>query len=122
MEELLNFALTYGWQIALIAFVGIVGLGAMKYANAFSKVDKKYRPLIYLAISVGFSVVATIIYLLIIEQFNFGYVVAVSGAIYGLNQTMYAIYETTKLRDLVVKILDFIKPYLVKLFNKNRKG
>lgn len=117
MEELLNFALIYGWQIALIALVGIIGLGAMKYGNAFSKVDKKYRPPIYLGISVGFSIISTIIYLLIIEQFNFTYVVTVSGAIYALNQTMYAIYETTKLKDLVKKILDFI---IEKIKNKSK--
>lgn len=121
MEELLNFTLTYGWQIGLIALVGIVGLGAMKYGNAFSKIEKKKRTPIYLAISVGFSIISTIIYLLIIEQFNFAYVVTVSGAIYALNQTMYAIYETTKLKDLVVKILDFIKPYLIKAFKKQSK-
>lgn len=108
MEELMSFALTYGWQIALIALVGIIGLGVMKYANAFKKIDKKYRPPIYLAISVGFSIISTIIYLLIIEQFSFAYVVTISAAIYGLNQTMYAIYETTKLKDLIAKILNFI--------------
>ena len=61
----------------------------------------------------GFSLIATIIYLLIIGQFDFGYVVTVTMAIYALNQTMYAIYETTKLRELLSKIFGFISKKIV---------
>ena len=103
------FLSTYGWQLAVIAFVGIVILGVLKYANAFSKIEKEKRKPIYFAISVGFSLIATLIYLLVIKQFNFEYYIGVATAIYALNQTMYAIYEQTKLRDLFIKILDFVK-------------
>ena len=101
MEEMMIFLGTYGWQLAVIAFVGIVLLGILKYADIFSNVEKEKRKPIYFAISVGFSVVATIVYLLVVDSFNIEYVVTVSTAIYALNQTMYAIYETTKLRDLI---------------------
>lgn len=104
MEEMMIFLGTYGWQLAVIAFVGIVLLGILKYANLFSNVEKEKRKPIYFAISVGFSVVATIIYLLVVDSFSIEYVVTVSTAIYALNQTMYAIYETTKLRDLISSI------------------
>ena len=109
MEEIMTFLAAYGWQLALIAVIGIVILGALKYANAFSKIKKEHRKPIYFAISVGFSLVATIIYLLVINQFTLEYVITITTAIYALNQTFYAIYETTKLRDLFAKLLDFIK-------------
>lgn len=109
MEELMIFLSTYGWQLALIALIGIVILGVLKYTNAFVKIEKDKRKPIYFAISVGFSLIATIIYLLIIKEFTIEYIVTVATAIYALNQTFYAIYETTTLRDLICKLLDIIK-------------
>ena len=114
MEEMMIFLGTYGWQLAVIAFVGIVLLGVLKYANVFSNIEKDKRKPIYFAISVGFSVIATIVYLLIVGSFSVEYVVTVSTAIYALNQTMYAVYETTKLRDLVSSILDWLSEMVKK--------
>lgn len=112
MEELMIFLGTYGWQLALIAILGIIILGILKYANVFSKIEKVKRKPIYLGISVGFSILATIIYLAILGRFEIGYIAAVSTAIYGLNQTFYGIYENTSLRDLLIKLLDLIKAKL----------
>lgn len=109
MEKMFLFLESYGWQLALIAFVGIVILGVLKYANAFKKVKEENRKPIYFAISVGFSFTATVVYLLIIKQFDINHVIAVTTAIYALNQTMYSVYETTKLKDLVCKLLTLIK-------------
>ena len=117
MEQIITFTTTYGWQIALIALLGIVLLGVLKYCNVFSKIEKDKRKPIYFAITVGLSFVGTVVYLLIINQFSIEYVITITTAIYGLNQAMYAVYETTKLRDLVAKILDII---IVKI--KNGKG
>lgn len=117
MEELMIFLSTYGWQLALIALIGIVILGALKYTNAFAKIEKDKRKPIYFAISVGFSLIATIIYLLVIKEFTIEYIVTVATAIYALNQTFYAIYETTTLRDLICKLLDIIKE---RIKNKNK--
>lgn len=108
MEELNLFFITYGWQLTLIALVGIVILGILKYADAFKKVAKENRKPIYLGISVGFSLIATIVYLLIIDQFAIEFFVTVAITIYALNQTMYSIYEQTKLRDLLEKVFNFI--------------
>ncbi len=116
MEGIITFAANYGWQLALIALIGIVILGVLKYANVFSKIEKEKRKPIYLAISIGFSLTASIIYLLIIKSFTVEYIITVTTAIYGLNQAMYAIYETTKLRDLISLILTFITDKI-----KNRK-
>lgn len=114
MEQMINFYAQYGWQLALIALLGIIILGVLKYANAFTNVDKEKRKPIYFAISLGFSVVASAVYLLTIGQFTIAYMIAVATATYALNQAMYAVYETTKLRDLVVKVLEH-------LFNKKKE-
>ena len=52
--------------------------------------------------------IGTIVYLLVIGQFDWSYLVAVTTAVYALNQTMYSVYETTTLRDLVTKILESV--------------
>ena len=108
MDEMAMFWQIYGWQIALIALAGIVLLGVLKYTNAFAKVSEANRKPIYFAISVGFSIVATVIYLAAIKQLDIDYVITVSLAMYALNQTMYSVYETTRLRDLVSKIFALI--------------
>ena len=107
-QQFTTFIAVYGWQLALIALVGIIILGVLKYANVFSKIDKENRQPIYLAISVGFSVVASAIYLAVIKQFEITYFCAIAAAILALNQTMYSIYENTKLRDLLHKIFGAI--------------
>ena len=108
LEQLVVFYETYGLYIALIALLGIILLGVLKYANVFSKIEKAKRKPIYLAITVGFSVVATAIYLLIVKQFDLGYLITVATGMFALNQTMYSVFETTGLRELVVKVLDLI--------------
>ena len=108
LELFTSFVATHGWQLALIAFAGVVLLGVLKYANVFAKIEKAKRKPIYFAISIGFSLIGTIIYLLVIEQFDWSYLVSVTTAVYALNQSMYAIYETTTLRDLVGKLIESI--------------
>ena len=103
-QQFTTFVSTYGWQLALIALIGIVILGVLKYANIFSKISKENRKPVYLAISVGLSIVSSAIYLAVINKFEFGYFAAVAFAILALNQTMYSIYENTNLRDLLHKI------------------
>lgn len=117
MEELMLFLNTYGWQLSLIAFLGIVVLGVLKYTNAFKNIEKEKRKILYLAVTVGFSIVATVIYLLIIKQFTIEYLITITVAIYALNQTFYTIYENTSLRDLMMKLLDIIKEQLNKKQN-----
>lgn len=108
MEALQAFLLTYGWQLALIAMLGIVLLGILKYANVFSNLQDAHKKALYLAFSVGFSVIAAIIYLLVISQFTLAYIITISIAIYGLNQTMYAVYETTSLKKVIQMFIEFL--------------
>lgn len=107
-QQFTTFIASYGWQLALIALAGIIILGVLKYTNIFSKIEKENRKPIYLAISVGFSVITSAIYLTTIKKFDITYFCAIAAAIFSLNQTMYSIYENTKLRDLLHKIFGAI--------------
>lgn len=122
MEEMIMFLAVYGWQLALIALLGIILLGMLKYANVFGKVDKDKRKPIYFAVSVGFSAIAAAVYLLIVGRFDINYFLAVTGAIYALNQTMYAVYETTTLRDLVAKHLKLVVDHMEKKASDEREN
>lgn len=108
MEELLLFFGNYGTILSLIALGGILLLGLLKYLNVFSKIEKERRKILYLLISVGLSITGAIIYLAIVDQLDVDYIAGFSAAIFALNQTFYAIYETTTLRELVAKIIDWL--------------
>ena len=109
MEELLNFLRLYGWQLALIALAGIIILGVLKYCNVFSKFDEKIRHVFYLLISVGISIIGSIIYLACVGSLTVEFAFAVAAAILALNQTFYAIYSCTDLKTLIAKLIDWIK-------------
>lgn len=109
MEELVVFLQSYGWQLALIALAGIIILGVLKYCNVFSKFEEKVRHVFYLLISVGISIIGSIIYLACVGSLTVEFAFAVAAAILALNQTFYAIYSTTTLKDLVAKLIDWIK-------------
>lgn len=121
MEELVLFLNTYGWQVALIAVLGIVVLGVLKYLNVFSNIAKEKRKPLYFLISVGFSLLATVIYLAVIGQFEVEYMVAIASAIYALNQTFYAIYETTTARELLAKLFAILNEKIQKQHNKTNQ-
>lgn len=122
MEELVVFFANYGLWITLIAIVGIALLGVLKYCNLFTKIDEKKRHYIYLGISVGFSILATAIYLLIVGAFDWGYLAAVSAAMYALNQTFYAIFKVTPINKLATKLLDWVVNFVkAKLAEKKSK-
>ncbi len=116
METITTFFSQYGLAITLIAIAGIMILGVLKYCNAFKKISEGKRHYLYLVISIGISVVATAIYLACIGAFNIEYLLAVSAAIYALNQTFYNIFKVTPVIDLFVTVLDFIKG----LFSKGK--
>lgn len=108
MENLLKFFSAYGLPLTIIAVVGIIILGVMKYGKLFAKIDEDKRHYIYLFISVGFSVVATVVYLAIVGQLSAEYVLSLATAIYVLNQTFYNIFKITPINKLARKALDYI--------------
>ena len=114
MENILIFFKNYGLVLTIIAISGIALLGVLKYCNTFSKLKELTRHLLYLSISIGFSLIASAIYLLIVGQFSWDYFAALSVAIYVLNQTFYNIFKVTKFNDLCVTVLNFIKSLLIK--------
>lgn len=109
MDSILTFLSQHGLWLTLIAVVGIIVLGVLKYCNIFSKLDKKYRHICYMGISVGLSLIGSVIYLACIKHFDWNYIFALAAAILALNQTFYALYDTLSLKELMVKLLDWVK-------------
>ena len=108
MSELVEFLKNNGWQLTLIAIAGIVILGILKYANVFSKLDKKIRHALYIGISVALSIVASLVYLICTDGFAVDSFLALTTTIFALNQGAYALYDTLTLKELMKKLLDFI--------------
>lgn len=114
MDQILEFFRQYGLVLTLIAVAGIMILGTLKYCNVFSKLEERSRHYCYIIISVGVSVIASIIYLACVKQLTFSLFVAVSGSIYALNQTFYNIFKVTSINDFFVKLLDWVKTLITK--------
>lgn len=108
MEELVSFFEKYGVGLTLIALAGVAILGLMKYYNLFKKLDEKKRHYIYLVISVGFSVLAAAIYLACVGTFEVSYFLAVSAALYALNQAFYTTFKVTPVNKMTAQLWDFI--------------
>lgn len=118
MSELVEFFATNGLHLTLIAILGIVILGALKYTCVLKKLPEKYRHFIYLTISLGFSFIASAIYMKVHNNFDVKAYAALCGMIYALNQTFYNIFKITSLNKLVQNIADFIIDNIEKLFTK----
>ena len=109
MDELLVFFQQHGLWLTIIAVVGIVLLGVLKYCNVFKKFDEKVRHALYLVISVGISIVGSIIYLTCVRQLDIAYISTLATAIFALNQAFYTIYDTTTLKELFNKLLEWVE-------------
>ena len=122
MNELIIFFQNYGLPITLIALLGVMVLGILKYCNVFSKIDEKYRHWIYIGISVAISVVGTVIYLAIAGQLDINYILTISAALFALNQAFYSIFKATSINDLGTKVLDIIVQVWNKIKEKKNQG
>ena len=118
MIEVVNFFTKNGFQLTLIAILGIAILGALKYTCIFKKLPEKYRHIIYLTISVGFSFIASAIYMKIQHNFELSSYIALCGMIYALNQTFYNVFKITSLNKLIENLIDFIIDTIEQLFTK----
>lgn len=112
MEQFVEFFKTYGLWLTLIAVAGVIILGILKYCKVFDKFSEKIRHLLYLVISVGISIVGSIIYLACVHQLDVVYVLTLAGAILAVNQLAYTIYDSTPLRELLKKLWELIKSKL----------
>ena len=117
MEQLIEFIKAYGWQLTLIAVAGVTLLGILKYCKVFDKFEEKVRHFLYLLISVGLSIIGSVIYLACIHQLDTSFVFTFATAVFSVNQIAYTIYDTTPLRDLLSKLWDLI----VEFFNKKQE-
>lgn len=109
MEDILAFFQQHGLWLTLIAIAGIILLGVLKYCNVFKKFEEKIRHLLYLVTSVGVSIVGSIIYLACVHQIDIVYIATLTGAIFALNQAFYTLYDTSTLKELLKKFVDWIK-------------
>ena len=60
-------------------------------------------------ISVGISIVGSIIYLACVRQLDIAYIATLAAAIFALNQAFYTIYDTTTLKELFNKLLEWVE-------------
>ena len=115
MDELIiNFIKTYGLPLGLIALGGVVLLCILKYGNVLRKRAEKWRHFLYLTITIGFSLIASAIYLAASGQFSAEYFFAVGLAIFTLDQAIYAIIKATPAGDLVSGLFDKLKAAIKK--------
>lgn len=115
MEEMLvKFLIEYGWQLTLTACSGILALGILKVFHIFDGIEETKRKYFYAGISTLLSIMASSIYLIIVNEFESTRFFIISGAIFTLNQTIYAVYENTGLRACVRKIGHIIVKFIAK--------
>lgn len=111
MEILYTIFQTNGWAVAFIVVFGLIVLGFLKYSGAFKKKSEASRHRAYIAISVGLSLIGSLIYMVACDCFEplaFGALVV---SVWSLNQAVYNLYAATPLKGLfkalIQKILIF---------------
>ncbi len=122
MEEMIYlFIEKYGWNLTLIALSGILILGIVKLCHLFDKIEKGKRKYVFTGIMSIFSIVSAAAYLLVIQKFEVVRFVLMSLGIFGINQTIYAIYENCGMRALLRKVGNVIKNAFTKHSIKSSK-
>lgn len=121
MEELttmiISFFSKFGWQLGVCALSGIFILGCIKCTKVFDKIENaQVKKALYLVSSVLLSLVACAIYLKITNGFTWQALGLVGASIFGLNQVAYQVYETSGVRALWKKLLNFMGDNFLKLF------
>lgn len=114
MDGFLEFFAAHGLWLTVIAAVGIVVLGILKYAGAFKKLEENIRHICYLAISVGSSLVGSVVYLLCTNSFAWAELFALAASIWALNQAFYSLYANLSLKELFEKIVEWVKDLIKK--------
>ena len=115
MEEMIvQFITMYGWKLSLIACSGIFVLGIFKFFNVFNKIDKSKRKYLYAGISSALSILASGIYLWLMGGFNWSGFGIIAGAIYGINQAIYALYENLGVRAVLRKLGNLFIHFIAK--------
>lgn len=105
INVIVNFFKTYGWQLSLLAFSGIVILGLLKWFGCFKKLNDKYKKYVYFGLSVIISILSCTIYIFVVNQFNWANYGILCLAIVGFTLTIYGLYEHTGLRTAWKKLV-----------------
>lgn len=135
MDAIKNFLVTYGWQMSLLALIGIVLVGLLKAFKVFncikcySKDDggnrvfnetltKNVKKFIYYILNWVFSITACTLYMFyfIKIQFSWQRWITLCGAIISYSTVIYAIYENFGLRTIWQAILNGVKKIFTKMF------
>lgn len=105
MEEMvLQFFLTHGWKLTLLSCSGILFLGILKYFDVFKKLDATKKKAVYAVISACFSIAVCGVYLVVADKFTWGSFGILSAGVFGVNQSVYAVYENAGIRTLVRRL------------------
>lgn len=114
-EQLVDIFAIYGWQLGLIAVAGVALLGILKYCKVFAKIESEdTRHDLYLLISVGLSLIGSVIFLACTHQLSVDIFFALGFAIWVANQVAYKIYDGTPLR----KTLKWVKDKIFEIGSK----
>jgi hypothetical protein len=105
MEILATFFEQFGLASTIIAIIGIMLLGVMKYCNLFRSLEESTRHRLYVLISVLLTLLGCTVYTIIIGQFNLQLIIAMSPIIYALNQAFYSIFSVTPLKNIIATLL-----------------
>lgn len=106
MDDLVNFYNLNGIILTLIAIVGIIILGILKYAGVFKKLPEKKRHIVYMAISVAISIIGGVVYMVCTKTYTLDDCFRYISNIFALNQTFYNIFKATTIDKLFETLLN----------------
>lgn len=109
-----NFVKDYGWQLALVALVGILVVGILKHYNVFDKVAKGNRKFIFFPLSAVISVACCVAYVFGVRKewaLSLDAVgwVCFCFAIVAYTIVVYALYENLGIRNLLQALYKVLK-------------
>lgn len=141
MDAIKGFLLTYGWQMSLVALVGIVLVGLLKICKVFNcikcyskdedgnkvlneNLTKNVKKFMYYLLNWIFSIASCTLYMLYIikVEFNWQEWVTLCGAVIGYSTMIYAVYENFGIRAIWQAFLNAIKKMFVKIFTAISTG
>lgn len=141
MDAIKGFLTTYGWQMSLVALVGIVLVGILKICKVFNcikcyskdadgnkvlneKLTKNVKKFIYYLLNWIFSIGSCTLYLLVIVKVEFDWQqwLTLCSAVIAYSTMIYAIYENFGLRAIWQAFLNAVKKLFVKIFSAISSG
>lgn len=105
MEEMVyQFFLEHGWKLTLLSISGIFLLGVLKYFDVFKKLSENQKKVVYAIVSACFSIAVCGVYLVCVDRFSWTKFGLLSLGVFGVNQSVYTVYENYGIRTLVKRL------------------